>query len=83
VSGQQRLVLVTHIGDGTGSGTIGRGRLFWQRPSAPLRWSKAGVLDRVFSEWRHTQLLQVRIECLSLDSIIVKVHPDGIGVLKK
>jgi len=48
-----------------------------------MRWSKAGVLDRVFSELQHKQLLRVRIECLSLDSTIVKVHPDGTGALKK
>jgi len=47
------------------------------------RWSKAGVLDRVFSELQHKRLLRVRIECLSLDSTIVKVHPDGTGALKK
>jgi len=48
-----------------------------------MRWSKAGVLDRVFTELQHKQLLRVRIESLSLDSTIVKVHPDGTGALKK
>jgi hypothetical protein len=27
--------------------------------------------------------MQVRIEALSPDSTIIKVHPDGIGALKK
>jgi len=48
-----------------------------------MRWSKAGVLDRVFTELQHKQLLRVRIECISLDSTIIKVHPDGTGALKK
>ena len=29
------------------------------------------------------QLLRIRLEAVSLDSTIVKVHPDGTGALKK
>jgi transposase len=47
------------------------------------RWAKAGVLDRLFEELQHQQLVRVRIEAVSLDSTIVKVHPDGTGALKK
>ena len=47
------------------------------------RWSKAGVLDRVFVRLQREQILTVRIECVSLDSTVVKVHPDGTGALKK
>ena len=47
------------------------------------RWAKAGVLDRLFAELQHQQLIRVRIEAVSLDSTIVKVHPDGTGALKK
>ena len=47
------------------------------------RWAKAGVLDRLFEELQHQQLIRVRIEAVSLDSTIVKVHPDGTGALKK
>ena len=47
------------------------------------RWSKAGVLDRVFTRLQQEQILAVRIECVSLDSTTVKVHPDGTGALKK
>src|SRR5499427_8363553 len=47
------------------------------------RWSKAGVLDRLFEELQHQQLVRIRIEAVSLDSTIVKVHPDGTGALKK
>lgn len=47
------------------------------------RWSKAGVLDRVFARLQAEQILSIRIECVSLDSTTIKVHPDGTGALKK
>ena len=47
------------------------------------RWAKAGVLDRLFTELQHQQLIRIKIEAVSLDSTIVKVHPDGTGALKK
>jgi transposase len=47
------------------------------------RWSKAGVWDRVFTRLQQEGLLQVDLRVVSLDSTIVKVHPDGTGALKK
>lgn len=47
------------------------------------RWSKGGVLDRVFTRLQQEQILTVRIECVALDSTVVKVHPDGTGASKK
>ena len=47
------------------------------------RWSKNGVLDRVFEHLQREQLVRIRLEAVSLDSTIVKVHPDGTGALKK
>ncbi|WP_108033955.1 IS5 family transposase [Burkholderia mayonis] len=47
------------------------------------RWSRNGVLDRVFTELQRAQIIRVRIEAVSLDSTIVKVHPDGTGAFKK
>ena len=47
------------------------------------RWAKAGVLDRVFAQMQHQQLFRIRLEAVSLDSTIIKVHPDGTGALKK
>lgn len=47
------------------------------------RWAKAGVLDRVFERMQAEQLVRVRLEAVSLDSTIVKVHPDGTGARKK
>ena len=48
-----------------------------------MRWSKAGVLDRVFERLQRQRLMRVRIEAVCLDSSIIKVHPDGTGALKK
>lgn len=47
------------------------------------RWAKAGVLDVVFERLQRERLMRVRIEAVSLDSTIIKVHPDGTGALKK
>jgi transposase len=47
------------------------------------RWAKAGVLAAVFTHLQQQRLMQVRIEAVSLDSTIMKVHPDGTGALKK
>jgi len=47
------------------------------------RWSKAGVLDRVFEELQRCQIVRLKIEAVSLDSTSIKVHPDGTGALKK
>jgi transposase len=47
------------------------------------RWSKNGVLDRVFEKLQQEQILRIRIEAFSLDSTSIKVHPDGTGALKK
>ena len=47
------------------------------------RWAKAGVLDRLFTKLQEEQIVRIKIEAVSLDSTIVKVHPDGTGALKK
>jgi transposase len=47
------------------------------------RWSKAGVLERIFTRLQQAQILTIRLECVALDSTIIKVHPDGTGALKK
>src|ERR1022692_3254195 len=47
------------------------------------RWAKADALDRLFAEVASEQLIRIKIEAVSLDSTIVKVHPDGTGALKK
>jgi len=47
------------------------------------RWSKGGVLDRVFAQLQQEQIVRLKIEAVALDSTAVKVHPDGTGALKK
>lgn len=47
------------------------------------RWAKAGVLDVVFEQMQRQQLVRIKLEAVSLDSTIIKVHPDGTGALKK
>jgi transposase len=47
------------------------------------RWSKAGVLDRVFEQLQQSQVVRIRIEAVSLDSTSVQVYPDGTGALKR
>jgi transposase len=47
------------------------------------RWSKSGVLDRLFEKLQREQVVRIKIEAVSLDSTLVKVHPDGTGALKK
>ena len=47
------------------------------------RWSKGGVLDRVFAQLQQEQIVRLKIEAVALDSTAVKVYPDGTGALKK
>src|SRR6476619_1956374 len=47
------------------------------------RWSKSGVLDRIFEQLQHAQIVRIKIEAVSLDSTMIKVHPDGTEALKK
>ena len=47
------------------------------------RWSKSGILDRLFEQLQHAQIIGIKIEGVYLDSTIVNVNPYGTGVLKK
>ncbi len=47
------------------------------------RWSKNGVLDRVFEFLQRERMVRVKVEALGLDSTSVKVHPDDTGARKK
>ena len=47
------------------------------------RWSKNGVLEHVFEQLQREQIVRIKIEAVQLDSTTVKVHPDGMGALKK
>ena len=59
---------------------FGRWHTVYMRMS---RWSKAGVLDRVFEKLQVEQIVRIKLEDVSLDSTSIKVHPDGTGALKK
>ncbi len=47
------------------------------------RWSRNGVLDRVFEQLQRERIVRIQLEAVSLDSAIVKVHPDGTGAVQK
>ena len=47
------------------------------------RWAKRGVLERVFGELQRDQMASRHLEVLSLDSTIIKLHPDASGARKK
>ena len=47
------------------------------------RWTKNGVIDRIFTEMQRLEMVAIRVSVVSLDSTSVKVHPDGTGALKK
>jgi transposase len=47
------------------------------------RWSKAGVLNRIFTRLQTERLMEVKMHAVSLDSTTVKLHPDGTGARKK
>ena len=47
------------------------------------RWSKNGVLDRVFAALQAEGIINIDVDVVCLDSTTVKVHPDACGALKK
>ena len=47
------------------------------------RWSKNGVLERVFERLQREQIVRIKVEAVKMDSTTVKAHPDGTGALKK
>ena len=47
------------------------------------RWSKSGVLDRVFEQLQRERIVRIKLEAGSMDGTVVKVHPDGTEAPKK
>jgi hypothetical protein len=41
------------------------------------------MLDGVFEQLQHAQIVRIKIETVALDSTVVKVHPDRTEALKK
>lgn len=47
------------------------------------RWAKKSVLEQAFLRLQQLGIIQIQVNVVSLDSTCVKVHPDGVGALKK
>jgi transposase len=47
------------------------------------RWVKAGVIDRLFRELHVQGVTELDMQIRLLDSMIIPVHPDACGALKK
>ena len=47
------------------------------------RWSKNGVLQKVFEALQIENIINIKMESVCIDSTIVKVHPNGTDALKK
>ena len=47
------------------------------------RWARSGVLEELFKQLQQRQIVRIKLEALSIDSTIVRVHSDGTGALKK
>lgn len=47
------------------------------------RWAHNGLLSEVLSHLQQERLSHWCVQALSLDSTIIKVHPDGCGARKK
>ena len=44
---------------------------------------KKGVLEKTFLRLQQLGIIQIQVNVISLDSTCIKVHPDGMGALKK
>ena len=47
------------------------------------RWPKSRILDQMFEYIQKKQLVRIRLEVVSMNSTIVKVHLDGTGARKE
>ncbi len=75
------LDVAEHGGKGRGlPEPFGNGHTIYTRRN---RWSKNGVLDRVFAHRQRQRMIRIRGEAMGLDSTRIKGHPEGTGVLKK
>lgn len=45
--------------------------------------AKKGVLKKAFVRLQQLGIIQIQLNVVSLDSTCIKVHPDGMGALKK
>lgn len=47
------------------------------------RWAKNGTLQKVFFFMQKEGIIKIDVNIISMDSTCIKVHPDGMGALKK
>ena len=47
------------------------------------KWAENGVLGRLFEALQAHNIMGMSVDRMSLDSTSIKVHPDGMGALKK
>ena len=47
------------------------------------RWAEKGVLQKVFLHLQQLGVIPIQVNIVSLNSNCIKVHPDGMGALKK
>ena len=47
------------------------------------RWSKNGVLQRLFEALKQQSVIRIKMEAVCWDHTNIKVHPNGTGALKK
>lgn len=47
------------------------------------RWAKSGLLQRIFLYMQSIGAIKINVKIVALDSTCIKVHPDGMGALKK
>ena len=47
------------------------------------RWAKSGLLQKIFLYLQAIGAVKVKVKIVSLDSTSIKVHPHGMGSLKK
>ena len=47
------------------------------------RWAKKGVFQAAFLRLQQLGIIEIKVNVVSLDSTCIKVHPDGMGALKK
>ena len=47
------------------------------------RWAKSGLLHKAFLCLQAIGAIKVKVKIVSLDSTSIKVHPHGMGALKK
>lgn len=46
------------------------------------QWSKNGTIQRIFDEMQKSNMINIRLDVLCINSTSIKVHPDAAGARK-